>query len=207
MARLKIEAKNLARLSKELARRVEPAKKVIQRTVSDIRNGVPGIVADEVRTIYNIQKKEITPIKKKPKKLAGHIAVSGQSIETVTIVYEGRPLTPIHFGMTPKKLPKTKTRTNKNGETKKYRAKYKVKAKIKKGEKKVVHTDAFLGSNRGGGYIPFKRTGAGRYPIESIKTVSLPQMVDNPNVREQIKSSINDLLAKRLEHNLQTIMK
>lgn len=62
MARLKIEAKNLAKLSKELARRVEPAKKVIQATTGDMRSRVPGLVATEVREVYNIQKKEITPI-------------------------------------------------------------------------------------------------------------------------------------------------
>lgn len=197
MARLKIEAKNLARLSKELARRVEPAKKVIQATTGDMRSRVPGLVATEVREVYNIQKKEITPIARngKPKKLAGHISVSGQTVEAVQIVYEGRPLTPTHFGMKPKKL---------TGRGKKRKE---ITAEIKKGQRKALHTDAFLGSNRGGGYIPFKRTGAGRYPIESIKTVSLPQMVDNPNVKEKIESGVNDLLSKRLEHNIKRFMK
>lgn len=65
----------------------------------------------------------------------------------------------------------------------------------------------FLGSNRGGGYIPFKRSSAKRYPVESVKTLSLPQMIDNPNVREQIEDKVNEELAKRLEHNISRFMK
>ena len=82
-------------------------------------------------------------------------------------------------------------------------APYKVTAEIKKGKRVTLSRDAFLGTNKGAGYIPFQRKGKGRTPVESIKTVSVPQMITNPEVAEQIRANIDEGLAKRLEHHLQ----
>lgn len=201
--KLTIEAKNLRQISKQLENRIEPAKKVLTATGNDMKKRVPSWVSTEVTGVYNIKKAEVMPAKKgkdgKWNKTAGSVRVAGTTVSSVTITYSGRVLTPTHFGMKPKKLTP--------GVKGKKRKRQLVSAEIKKGQRKVLGSAVFLGSNRGGGYIPFKRSSAKRYPVESVKTLSLPQMIDNPNVREQIEDKVNAELAKRLEHNISRFMK
>ena len=201
--KLTIEAKNLRQISKQLENRIEPAKKVLTATGNDMKKRVPGWVSTEVTGVYNIKKAEVMPAKKgkdgKWNKTAGSVRVAGTTVSSVTITYSGRVLTPTHFGMKPKKLTP--------GAKGKKRKRPLVSAEIKKGQRKVLGSAVFLGNNRGGGYIPFKRSSAKRYPVESVKTLSLPQMIDNPNVREQIEDKVNEELAKRLEHNISRFMK
>lgn len=197
--RFTIKTLNLDETLKQFGRQKKQAEKALIATGRDMKSRVPGWAADEVRNVYNIQKKEITPKKGgKPKKMAGKIYVGGTTVSSVTIAYEGRTLTPTHFGMRPKAL------TGGKGKRKKRKP---ITAEIKKGQRKSLGPTVFLGSNRGGGYIPFKRTGAKRYPIESVKTLSLPQMIDNPDVRENINTKINTELGKRLEHNIRRFIK
>lgn len=197
--RFTIQALDMDRLAQRLAQNAEQAKKALTATGNDMKSRVPGWVGTEVTGVYNIKKSEITPKKAggKPKKMAGNIRVSGTTVSSVTIEYSGRLLTPIHFGMRPKALTGGKGR----------RKRKPITAEIKRGQRKALSPDAFLGSNKGGGYIPFRRTTAKAYPIKSIKTVSLPQMVDNPNVRGNLNEKINTELSKRLEHNVRRFLK
>ena len=198
MPNLNIKVTGLDKIAKQLERNRVQAENVITRTVSDLRSRVPGWVAAEVTADYNIKKSDVQPAKKdksgKWKKTAGSVRVKGETIATVQIVYEGRPLTPVHFAMKPKKPPK--------GTRGKKRKRVPITAEIKRGQRKELHPDAFLGTNHGGGYIPFRRTTKRRYPIESIKTVSLPQMVESETVYPNITQRINSELQKRLDHNL-----
>ena len=195
-----IQAKDIDRLAQRLAQNADQAKKALTATGNDMKARVPGWAATEVTGVYNIKKSEITPKKSggKPKKLAGRIRVSGTTVSSVVIEYSGRLLTPTHFGMRPKAL------TGGKGKRKRRKP---ITAEIKRGQRKTLHSAAFLGSNKGGGYIPFKRTTAKAYPIESIKTLSLPQMIDNPNVRGNLNEKINTELSKRLEHNVRRFLK
>lgn len=197
--RFTIKALDMDRLAQRLAQNAEQAKKALTATGNDMKARVPGWAATEVTGVYNIKKSEITPKKAggKPKKTAGNIRVSGTTVSSVVIEYSGHLLTPIHFGMRPRALTGGKGR----------RKRKPITAEIKRGQRKVISSDAFLGNNKGGGYIPFRRTGPKSYPIESIKTLSLPQMIDNPNVRENLTEKINTELSKRLEHNVRRFMK
>lgn len=199
--KMTIKATGIKAVTKQLEKDAKAAQKVLTATGNDMRRRVPGKVADEVVTAYGIKKSEITPISKsakKPKKTAGSIRVKGATVSEVSITYAGRLLTPTHFSMTPKAPPKP---------TGKKRRRNPITAQIKKGQRKSLGSDVFLGSNRGGGYIPFRRTTKSRYPIESVKTLSLPQMIDNENVSKRIQQDINELLEKRLEHNLKRFLK
>ena len=196
--RFTIKTLHLDETLKQFSQQKKQAEKVLVATGRDMKARVPGWAADEVRKVYNIQKKEITPKKGSPKKMAGRIFVKGKLLSDVAIAYSGRTLTPVHFGMRPKALTKGKGKRRKRKP---------ITVEIKKGQRKSLGPSVFLGSNRGGGYIPFKRTGAKRYPIESVKTLSLPQMVDNPTVNESINTKIDTEMAKRLEHNIQRFMK
>lgn len=198
MGEFTISLKGIKNIEKELGKMSAQSEKVLRATGSDMKSRIPGYVAQEVVKTYGIKKSEINPSKKSPRKLAGRISVRGETVSEVTVVYSGRTLTPVHFSMTPKKP---------DQKGKRVARRKKIKATVKKGQQKVLHSQAFLGSNRGGGYIPFRRTGKAQYPIEAIKTLSLPQMVDGDGVRDRIEERINVELEKRLAHNMERFMK
>ena len=176
---------------------------VFERTLKDMGSRAPGKVADAVRTVYNIKKSEITCKKGFSKTSAGTIKTSGSDLMAFTLKYEGRALTPLHFGMTPKQRPDKK--------------KYKVTAKIKK-EKKTV----FKPSNPDGGVflapakgssstiLAWERHSGNRYDVSPIKTMSLPQMVGpseegiggNPVVMNNISESLTELLDTRFNYHM-----
>ena len=198
--KMTIKAQGLKAVAKQLEKDAKAARKVLTATGNDMRRRVPGKVADEVRTVYNIKKSEVTPSGKsgKPKRKAGSVGVKGATISEVTITYTGRLLTPTHFSMTPKK-PQPQGRGK--------RKRKPVTAEIKKGKRKSLGPSVFLGDNGAGQYIPFRRTTKKRYPIEALRTLSLPQMVDNDAVSKRIEKDVNDLFETRLEHNMKRFMK
>lgn len=170
-------------------------KKVIQRTTSDFRSRGPGWISQEVTKEYNIKKKDVNETKTGVKN-KGTIKVKGVKIDEIAIEYKGRVLTPTHFSMLPKE--------------RKERGPYVVSAKIKKsGNRKPLSSKAFLAAAGGAGttQIPFQRSGTERLPIEAIKTVSVPQMIDNERVSKNIYTRMNEELGKRLEHHMKQIMK
>lgn len=171
---------------------------VFERTLKDMNSRAPGKVADAVRTVYNIKKSEITCKKGYSKTAAGSISTKGQELAKFELRYEGRVLTPLHFGMTPKTRPEKK--------------KYKVSAKIKKEKKQFTAPSGggvFLApaSKSSKTVIPWLRESKERYDISPIKTLSLPQMVDNTDVREVISAELGELLEKRFNHHLDRHLK
>lgn len=180
---------------KELNSMESKSKKVIDRTVGDFRSRGPGWVSQEVVKDYNIKKKEINSALSK-KKSAGTIKISGTRIDNMQLIYSGRALTPVHFGMRPTTRPKNKS--------------YKVTAIVKKSEgRKVLSKKAFLANSglEGSRQIPFQRTTDKRYPIEPIRTISVPQMISNESVMERINNKISQELEKRLKHHVDVILK
>ena len=116
---------NLQQLVADLEAIENGGKKAISNTIKDVKARAPGWIAQEVTAVYNIKKSEITPSGSgKPKKMAGSIQITGETIEELAITYKGRLLTPVHFGMTPKAPPRGKS--------------YTLKAQVLKGQKKVV---------------------------------------------------------------------
>ena len=171
--------------------------KAIGRTISDCKTRGPAQVTKAVTTVYGIKSAEVTAAGKAAKggaKTVGSIKVKGVAVDSVQLVYKGRLLTPTHFSMTPKQRPDAGR-------------KYKVKAAIVKGQKKVLGSSVFLASSGAAGttQIPFKRTTKKRLPIEVIKTVSIPQMITNEKVSEDIQSRMDELLATRLKHNTERL--
>jgi len=189
----------------------EGTKKALRNTVSDLHARAPGWIATEVTGVYGIKKSEITPSRgknAKPKKMAGYIKVKGETVESITILYEGRLLTPVHFSMTPKTAPKGK--------------KYTLKAKIKKGQSEIIgryyntrtpggpfskrsHNILMgTGAKTEGkvGAIPFQRMSENRKDIKKLTTLSMPQMITSDLVAPAIREKLNQGLADRLEHNM-----
>lgn len=203
--------KNIANINKQ-------SEKAVQRTISDFKSRGPGWISQEIVKEYNIKKKDVNEAKKSVKKGGNKIKVAGTRVDNLSIVYWGRPLTLTHFGMTPRQIPRLtdKRVTAKIGNqfrTVRTRSPITVRATIKKGNTKVIKGEydepIFIAENpkKAGQYLPFQRRGKERTPVDVIKTVSVPQMVTNEKVAENIHGRINEELGKRLEHHLKTLVK
>jgi hypothetical protein len=195
----KPQIKNFEKLQKQLKSIETGGKQAVTDTINDLKRRTPGWVATAVTGYYNIKKSEITPQGKgETKKKAGSIQAIGETLEEFAIAYKGRALTPTHFKM----RPTTRPEGNK---------KYTVTSETIKGVRKRLSRHgykAFLGTTKardadGVQQIPFVREGDGRTPILSIKSISLPQMVDNPHVRDAINATLSEGFKKRIEHNVQ----
>ena len=84
--------------------------------------------------------------------------------------------------------------------------KYTVKVTIIKGQRTAMSSDTFLTAGKGGAVLPYQRTGEGRSPIEAVRTLSVPQMIDG-RARETIEQTINEKLGERFNHHIEQAMK
>lgn len=186
---------------------------VFDRTLKDMSSRAHGQVASAVTSVYGIKKGDIKYKKGFSKAAAGNIFTQGDNLATFELIYTGRVLTPLHFGMTPTVRPEKK--------------KYKVKAKIlKSGKKKGFIKPAELEEGKGvflapaGGSgskeIPWFRHSKDKFNITPIKTLSLPQMIGptedgkwkgNPEVQKMIGEKLGDLLEKRYNNHLKQHLK
>lgn len=200
---------NLHQLVADLEAIENGGKKAISNTIKDVKARAPGWIAQEVTAVYNIKKSEITPSGSgKPKKMAGSIQITGETIEELAITYKGRLLTPVHFGMTPKTAPPGKS--------------YTLRMQVVKGQKKVIgrylntrtpggpysersHNILMgTGNTKAGGVsaIPFQRMSRTRTDIKKFTTISVPSMITSERTNEKILKRLQDETAKRLQHNL-----
>ena len=204
-------------LKAKLEKMNKQSETVVKRTVSDFKSRAPAWVSAAVTEYYAIKKSEVKGAMTGVKKGIGKIKVAGVTVDEISLVYSGRLLTPTHFKMKPSTPPKKRAKDTRliPGQNIKSDkavgdvaivtplAPYQVSAEIKKGKRVTFPGQVFLGTNKGAGYIPFQRESEERTDIKSIKTVSIPQMITNEQVGEEIKKNIDEGLGKRLEHHLQ----
>ena len=194
---MSVVIQNYNTLTRDIQNINKQSKKAVQRTISDFKSRGPGWVSQEVTKEYNIKKKDVNEAKKSVSKGGNKIKVAGTRVDNLSILYQGRLLTPTHFKMKPTVRPENK-------------APYTVTAQIRKGTgRKALGHKVFLAPSGSAGtiQIPFQRRGDARKPIDVIKTVSVPQMVTNEKVAEQIHKRINEELNKRLQHHLKNLVK
>lgn len=210
---VKIELKDYKQIMSDLGKLEKSARKVVDATTKDFKSRGPGWISQEVTKEYRIKKAEVSKSSS-----AGTVKPKLQG-DTISIAYKGRVLTPLHFLLTPKAakgFKNSKTLVNADnlniagGRTPptayaRTPRKYKVSVTIKKGSKKQLlgknDNPVFIGPNG----LPFQRTGDGR-KIDVIRTVSLPQMVGNEEVQENISKTIDEKLGKRFEHHMKRFM-
>lgn len=215
---VRCQIRDLNILQKKLDEIQKAPKKVIERTISDIRKRVPSWISQEVSAVYGVKKAEINSGK------IGTVKVQGGTVQTMKIVYKGRTLTPTHFGMTPKSPGKNaytlkasifKGEKSTLGKVKKLTKKQRAalgKNFTRSGTQKSDHSPIMLmhtGNKKSGGtnYIPFQRKSHRRNDVEAIKTLSLPQMVSSERTKPQIQKAINEGLEKRLQHHMKLLEK
>ncbi|MCB6992909.1 hypothetical protein LI177_05340 [bacterium 210820-DFI.6.37] len=221
-----VRIKNAEQLLKQLCSIPEQSEKAVNATVKDFKSRAPGWVSQAVREKYSIPAQEIKPLTKagraKGVKIAGHIGSDGDTLGTVKIVYTGRVLTPVHFGLSPK-VPKegayTITVKIKNKKRKRLGGRKKLTAAQKKNigrnftKQGVRHTRKepimliHTGNTKEGGtnFIPMRIKKNDKF--QAIKTLSLPQMVEDAAVMATIDVRIEEEITKRLEHNLGRCLK
>ena len=204
-----MQVENFQQLLADVRAIEDSGKKAISNTLKDVKARAPGWIASEVTAVYNIKKGEITPSKGgKPKKMAGTLRITGETFEELAFTYEGRLLTPVHFGMTPKNPPQGKS--------------YTLRMQVVKGKKQVIGRykntrtpggpfsershNILMGTGNahegGTSWIPFQRMSRTRTDIKKFTTISVPQMVTSERTHEAIMTKLNEETAKRLEHNL-----
>lgn len=166
------------------------AKKVVKRTVGDMKSRAPGWVSKAVREEYSISGKDIKEALRV--ETGGSMKIKGVAVDSVALVYRGRPLTYTHFKM----------RVGKRGP-------YPISVEVRKGKRKELKGKSsydgkpfVANSGREGTVkIPFQREGKSRLPIQALKTVSVPQMILNDNgLKGSIDEKINEGIEKRFEH-------
>ena len=214
---VKFYVKGYKKLEKELDNLKKAPRTVLNRTLSDVKKRAPSWVAAEVVKQYGIKKKEIGDGK------TSTLKVEGDSVKEVQLIYRGRVLTPTHFSMSPKapkesytlKAEIIKGQRTVLGKVKKLTKKQRAalgKNLRKEGTRSSDHSPIMLmrtGSQRADGtsYIPFQRKSTNRKDIQAIKTVSVPQMIDNERTAPNISAAINENLTKRLDHHMKLLEK
>lgn len=216
-----VELKNAPEILKQLEDLQKQSEKAVKATVSDFSKSVPGWVKDAVRTRYAVSPQQITGKARKgakKKKMIGSVKVSGNTLDSAQVVYQGRPLTLSNFGLSPT-LPK-KTYTLKATILKGKPINFgKVKQPTKKQRKNIGRNKGKRGTRNSPAspimlmptkyknenkdkYVSRQRRSQDRDDVETIKTVSLPQMVDNHLVREVLDKKIEEEMGKRLNKHL-----
>lgn len=201
---------------KRLQKLEDGGKVAIKRTVSDFSTRAPAWVSKSIREHYGVDKAAINEAGPRKKK-GSTIKVAGINVDGATLEYKGRTLTPVHFNMTPKKRPTAQQGKQIKipgqliagaGEVAMVRPpkKYTVKATIIRGQRASLPPGTFIASGNGGSTLPFQRKTAARSPIEAVRTLSVPQMIDG-RARSTIQSTISEKLGARFEHHIQQAIK
>lgn len=216
---LNVSTKGAPELVKQLRKLENGGRVAIERTVSDFNSRAPAWVSKGIREHYGVDTKAIKDAATKPRRGKTTINVAGVKVDGATLQYKGRLLTPTHFKMSPKQQPTTAqgkpikvpggaVNTAEGSPVAMIRPpkKYKVKATIIKGKRVSMAPGTFVAQGNGGVSLPFQRTGEGRMPIEVVRTLSVPQMIDG-RARETIETMISEGLEKRFAHHIERITK
>lgn len=196
---IKITMKDGAKLARRLQKLETGGETIVKRTVSDFKSMAPGWVSQAVRKHYGITRTGLSKHAPKIKNVKSGFTVAGIKVDDATLEYESELLTPLHFKM---KQAGKRSKTGVPGQ---------ISAEFTQGQRKNLPPAAFLASTKkkdgeAGPALPFQRKGAARYPLNIIKTVSVPQMIDN-RAHDEIEKTIEEKLGKRIDNHIKQAMK
>lgn len=214
---LHVSCKGDPDIVKKLRKLENGGKVAIERTVSDFTKRAPAWVSKGIREHYGVDTAAIKSAEGRPRRGQTSIKVAGVKVDGATLVYRGRTLTPTHFKMSPKKSPDVQQKKplripgqmiGGGSPVAMVRPpkKYTVKATIIKGQRSSLPPGTFIASGNGGSTLPFQRTGEGREPIEAVRTLSVPQMIDG-RAHDTIEETISEKLGDRFEHHIKQATK
>lgn len=214
---LYVSYKGAPDIVKKLQKLEDGGKVAIKRTVSDFSTRAPAWVAKGIREHYGVDKAAINEAGPKKKRGASSVKVAGIAVDGASLEYKGRTLTLAHFNMSPKKRPTAQQSKQIRvpgqaiagaGDVAMIRPpkKYTVKATIVRGKRSSLPGGTFIASGNGGATLPFQRTSGARMPIEAVRTLSVPQMIEG-RAKETINETINEKLGARFQHHIEQAMK
>ena len=214
---MSVSCKGAPDIVKKLQKLENGGRVAIERTGSDFATRAPAWVSKGIREHYGVDTAAIKDAATPPKRGKTSIKVSGITVDGATLIYKGRTLTPTHFKMSPKQRPDGQQNKPEKipgqaiagaGDVAMIKPpkKYAVKATIIKGKRTSLPPGTFIASGRGGSTLPFQRKSEAREPIEAVRTLSVPQMIDG-RARETIEETISEKLGQRFEHHIQQAMK
>lgn len=189
---INIDTKPIDRISKELT---GFEKEVGQATYLAL-NRTTEYVATQIGKIvpksYQIKSSDVKSSLKKN--------LASKTNLTASVESSGHTLSFAHFPFTPKTPRKTKRSIFESA----------VMVTIKKGQK-VLSRKGFVMSTGAKSeekvqYNVFKRLGKSRFPIAPIRTLSIPQMITNEKVGEQVQQLAQVKLEERLDHEITRLM-
>lgn len=183
-------------------------RKVFDKTARNCKTSAPTEITKAVTAVYGIDRTRMVDEGKLAKRYAktviGQVKVHGAQLTVIRLTYKGRVLSPRSFKMKPNSLP----------ETSKKRKKQKISAEIFKKQRKdltgkrAYGTPVFLAPTPQGIVLPFQRKYEDKkYPIYAIRSVSIPQMIENEKVTEDINQRIDKLYTSKLEKNVENVLK
>ena len=216
MAEMEIRMDNLEDVLSGLDKRKEYVARAVNSTCKEFKSRAPGWISKAVTNEYTIKSGEVRGALT-GKRSVGSITLGGITLEDVRLEYTGRVLTFSHFRYNPKKpptlakkkamIPGQYTTSGRPVVWASVRRSKAITVEVHKGQKKKLSgkyaTTPFITSMRGSPMMPFQRRSSERTDAVSLRSVSVPQMITNEKVAEDISNKINDGLAKRLEHHLQ----
>lgn len=183
MAEIEVDTKALKRVAVELG---EVSKKDVPKAVVAALNRTITTVGTDMKKeavkLYEIKSGDVQKTLKLKRASSSNMQASAQST--------GKPLGLFHFKVKPRKRP-TK------------RVKY-IKVKIKKADGyKDIKTNpkAFIADHNA--LNVFKRVGKSRLPIKRLTSLSIPQMISNPEALAHIQQHAQETLEKRTAHEIE----
>lgn len=162
---------------------------IVLLTISDVRSKVNTKMDNAVREVYNLKRGETKKI--------GGLKQQGDKLDVAKLVYYGRQLIPTEKRFSLKSNPASGKGLP-----------YQMTAEIEKGKTENLPKGTFLAMNKWKKIKrPFQREGGDRYPIESVKTISLPEMIEDTRVSKPAQSEIDALIEERINHHIEEAMK
>lgn len=83
----------------------------IKKTVNDFMSRAPAWVSKGIREHYGVDTAAINEAKQQPRRGQSSIQVAGVQVDSASLIYKGRTLTPTHFKMSPKSRPSQRVRS------------------------------------------------------------------------------------------------
>lgn len=213
---MEIKVDNLEEVLSGLDKRKEYVAKAVNSTCRDFKSRAPAWISKAVTAEYTIKASEVKGALT-GKHNVGKISIGGIKLDDIQLEYSGRVLTLSHFRYTPKKeaalgkgkgiIPGQYTSAGRPVVFAFQRKKKAIKVEVHKGQKVSLSgrykTTPFIASMNGSPMMPFQRRGEARTDVESFRSVSIPQMITNDKVAEDINERISAGLAGRLQHHLE----
>lgn len=189
----------------------------IKKTVNDFMSRAPAWVSKGIREHYGVDTAAINEAKQQPRRGQSSIQVAGVQVDSASLVYKGRTLTPTHFKMSPKSRPSAQQKKPIRipgqliagaGDVAMVRPPrpYQVKATIIKGLPREPRLERIPHRWKRWLHASVSKDWEGRSPIEAVRTLSVPQMIDG-KARQTIETTISEKLGERFNHYIDQVMK